>query len=248
MVEVNNRLFQLGRHASRQTLFSQYIGRIRIEVFCLHDLDLRLFFRGQGGFEVRDDGSGDVALHLENVRSRQIPVKALGPQRLIGTGVNELDVDAHLVAGSQDIAIHYCRDTKFATNLISRLVCLTITLNRSARNNLDVMNLGQRGQQIAVDSLGEKRGTVLGGTNFGKRQNGNRLGRNLLLGHICGGRRQIAFKDLLDEPVAHCTDDDQQSRQKDIVLAIQVQVLRFIGPRRPGADYALWGDVIEPAE
>jgi hypothetical protein len=79
----------------------------------------RLALRGQQAhLQRRDDGLRDLVLDREDVVER--PVEALGPERRIGGGVEELRGDPDPVAGLADAALHHVGDAEVARELRGR--------------------------------------------------------------------------------------------------------------------------------
>ncbi len=67
---------------------------------------------------VADDGGGDLVLDGEDVG--ELAVVALGPDVAVGRGVDQLDGDAHPVAGLAHAALDHVLDAELARHLPAR--------------------------------------------------------------------------------------------------------------------------------
>src|SRR3546814_10135281 len=112
----------------------------------------------------------------------------------VAADIDQLRIDANLVADLLDAAMKHHAYAQFFTNLVRALVAVAITRYRRSRNHPETRAPLQAGQQAVVDAVGEKnRALALRGA-YRERQHRNRTitdpgGRNAQ--HLTGQRQKL---------------------------------------------------------
>src|SRR3546814_9768137 len=92
----------------------------------------------------------------------------------VAADIDQLRIDANLVADLLDAAMKHHAYAQFFTNLVRALVAVAITRYRRSRNHPETRDPLQAGQQVVVDAVGEKnRALALRGA-YRERQHRNR--------------------------------------------------------------------------
>ncbi len=88
--------------------------------------------------------------------SSSLPVVRLGPQMLVGLGIDELRDDAHAVAGAAHAAVEQRRRRR-AFAPISRRLCVALLErhDRGARDHLERADLREMRDDVLGDAVGE---------------------------------------------------------------------------------------------
>ena len=109
------------------------------------------------GIELRldrgDDRLGDLVLHREHVG--EIAVVALRPDVAAGGDVVELRRDAHAVAALAHAALDHIADAEFLGDLLHVDGLALVDERRVARDHEEPAQLGQRGDDVLADAVGE---------------------------------------------------------------------------------------------
>ena len=99
------------------------------------------------------DGLGDIGLNGEQGFGVQRTVVGFCPQVNIGCAVNQLHIDAYLVAGTLHATFQYNCGTQFAGNLRDGQLGIDIVHHRCARDHFEASDLRQLGEQIVMDAI-----------------------------------------------------------------------------------------------
>ena len=105
--------------------------------------------RVQGG----SDGLGNLALDVEEIVRRQRPVVGFAPSWRVCSGVDQLDTNAHPVAGALHRTLKYCSDTEFLGNIRDVLRRIGVAQHRGARDHAHRRNLGKPRQPTSDRAL-----------------------------------------------------------------------------------------------
>ena len=119
----------------------------------------RLVLRAKtfGGIEMRldrgNDRLGDLVLHGEDVGD--VAVVALGPQMAAGGDIVELRGNAHLVAAPAHAAFDDVAHAEIMRDLVDVDRAALVDKRRVARDDEEPPQLGQRGDDVLADAVGE---------------------------------------------------------------------------------------------
>ena len=121
--------------------------------------------------QLADDRTGDLVLHLEDIR--ELAVVGFRPEMKTGLRVDELRRDPHLVASLANAAFEHGFDTQLAAHLPDVHVAALVGERRGARRDLQTRNARQQVEQLLGHAVAE---IVLGGitAQIRERQHGDR--------------------------------------------------------------------------
>ena len=148
-----------------------------------------LFFRSQFCPKSRRDLRRHLALEADGIGERA--VVTLRPEVAVVACVDQLDVDEHAVALAPHAPFQDILHSQFPGDVaqVTNGARAAVLRDRSAANDLQIADLRQTGQNIVLDSIGEKsvllvRAQVLQGKNsdrfFRQRRRGVRSNVRLL--------------------------------------------------------------------
>src|SRR5438270_13029269 len=145
---------------------------MRLAVFCRLRRDRTPLGTGKSRLQRIGNFRSDVAFNSENIG--QLAIVSFRPKMRIALGIDQLNVDAHLVAGFPHTALQNIRDAKLLGDLRIIPVRILESLRRCAGDNLQVANPRESGQDFLLNAAGEI-GIVWIGAEIFKWQNGNRF-------------------------------------------------------------------------
>ena len=93
----------------------------------------------------------DLGLNAKNVT--QLPVIRLGPELRAGLHVNQVNVDPHLIACLLDATLKDVRYAKLLCDFSEIARFALISLSRSTRNDFQIADLGETGQDFFLDAI-----------------------------------------------------------------------------------------------
>ncbi|NIP58169.1 MAG: hypothetical protein GWM92_05320, partial [Gemmatimonadetes bacterium] len=125
--------------------------------------DPGLLLRGELGLERPGDPTGQLALDLEDVLGAQPPVVGLGPEVFVGGGVDELGVHPDPVAGPLHAALHHGGHAQLGGDLPHALGRVPVLQDRGPGDHLQGLDLGELGEEVVVDAVGEGADLVVAG-------------------------------------------------------------------------------------
>ena len=117
-------------------------------------LDPLLLVGRERGLQGSRDSLGDVALDGEDVL--QLPVVGLGPQVFVGRSVHELADDADLVARPPHAPLQDRGHAQLGRDLADRLLRTLVPHYRRSRDDLQVPDLRELGEDVLGNAIGEE--------------------------------------------------------------------------------------------
>ena len=142
----------LPRQPPRVTASAQ-IEVVGLQVLGRLDRQRLLLLRRQRDPERLGDPARDLVLHLEHIL--HLPVVTLGPQREIGMRVDELRIDAKPRSGATQASRQYVSGVELLTDRRRRHCLVAISEDRSARENLQPLDLRKLGDNVFSDAVAQ---------------------------------------------------------------------------------------------
>ena len=93
---------------------------------------------------------GDLGLNVKDVG--QLPIISLGPNIGIGLGINQLDIDPHLIGHLSHATLKNVRHAKLLCDLAEIPGFALILLRRSAGNDFQIRKTSQPRQDLLLNA------------------------------------------------------------------------------------------------
>ena len=151
------------------------IQLVRFSIFRRSRRDRALFRAAEFCLQRVRDFRRDVGFHREDVV--ELSIVTLGPEMRVALGIDELDVDAHAVAGFAHTAFQDVGNSKLLRDLANVLGRVFETLRRRARDHFQIANAREAGEDFLLDTVGKISVRFIFAQIF-KRQDGDRFAQN----------------------------------------------------------------------